>query len=101
MAEGGLDDFEMEDVGRKFPQYDDMDDEQLENEYEGLIRTRYSLLNDPNAREERVKDVKERINYIERIHENRIGETTFTSNDDGKTVTIKTIGLVLQPLKQN
>ena len=34
MAEEGFDDFEMQDLGRKYPQYDDMNDEQLNDEYD-------------------------------------------------------------------
>ena len=92
MAEGGFDDFEMEDLGRNYPEYYDMNDLKLGNEYEGLVRTRYSLLNVPNAKEVRVKDVRDRITYIDRIKENRLSETTFTDNNDGKTVTIKRKG---------
>ena len=33
MAEGGFEDFEMQDLGQKYPQYDEMNDEELDNEY--------------------------------------------------------------------
>ena len=95
MAEG-FDDFEMEDLGRNYSDYVNMNDQQLGNEYEGLVRTRYSLLNDPNGKEERVKDIRHWTTYIDRIKENRQNslavETTFTDNNDGNTITIKRQG---------
>ena len=93
----GFDDFEMKDLGRKYPKYDDMNREELNNEYDSLTQDRLNLLrNDTDPQDEKFVDVKERTNYIDRILENRFGsragETTFTSNNDSKTVTIKRKG---------
>ena len=90
MAEGGFDDFEMEYMGRKYPEYDDMNEQELHDEYENLLKNRLNLLNDdPSTQDEQFIDVKERINYIDSTLENSFGKTTFTSNNDGRTITIK------------
>ena len=69
MAEVGFDDFEMQDLGQKFPQYDEMNDEELDNEYQILSKERLDLLrNDDDVRSD---DVKKRLSYIDRIRENR------------------------------
>ena len=37
MAEGGFDDFEMEDLGRKeYPEYENMNEQELNDEYASL-----------------------------------------------------------------
>ena len=85
MAEGGLDDFEMQDVDQKYPQYDEMNDEGLDNEYQNLSKKRLDLLcNDDDVRSD---DVKKRMSYIDRIRENR-NETSFTGYDNGETVKV-------------
>ena len=87
MAEG-FDDFEMEDLSRKYPEYDNLDDQQLNDEYDSLTQKRLDLLRDAiEPQDEQFVNVKERMNYIERIQENRYRETSFTSNNDG-TITI-------------
>ena len=93
MAEGGFDDFEMEYMGRNYQEYDDMNEQELNDEYENLLKNRLNLLNDdPSTQDEQFVDVKERINYIDSTLENSFGETIFTSNNDGKTITIKIRG---------
>ena len=92
MAEG-FDDFEMEDMSRKYPEYGNLDDQQLNNEYDSLTQKRLDLLGDDVQPEHNeFVDVKERMNYIDRILENRQSETTFTDNNNRKTVTIKRKG---------
>ena len=89
----GFDDFEMEDLSRKYPEYDNLNDQQLNDEYDSLTNKHLELLRgDTNPQDEQFVNVKERINYIDRILENRQSETTFTSNNDSKTVTIKRKG---------
>ena len=83
MAEGGFEDFEMQDLGQKYPQYDEMNDEELDNEYQNLSKECLDLLHNDD-------DVKKRMSYIDRIQENRNNETSFTDNDNGETVRITT-----------
>ena len=88
----GLDDFEMKVFDRKYPEYDDMNEQELNNENDWLTQQRLDLLiSDINPEDEQVVDVKQRMNYIDRILENRQRETTFTDNN-GKTVTIERKG---------
>ena len=69
MAEVGFDDFEMQDLGQKFPQYE-MNDEELDNEYQILSKERLDLLHNDDD-DVRSDDVKKRLSYIDRIRENR------------------------------
>ena len=74
----------MKNLGKKHPEYD---------EYHSLSKKHLDLLRDNIDPEyNKFVDVKERMNYIEKIKENKIGETTFTDNNDGKTVTIQRKG---------
>ena len=96
MAEGGFEDFEMEDLGRNYLQYNNMNEQQLNDEYDNLTRISRNLLIYPDAPEDRVEEIRERIDYIDSILENRKRETTFT---DGKTaVTRKRKGDILDLL---
>ena len=84
--------FEMEDMSRKYPEYDNLDEQELNNEYGSLTQKRLDLLRDDiESEHNEFVDVKERMNYIDRILENRQSETTFTDTN-GKTVTIKRNG---------
>ena len=75
-------------MGQKYPQYDEMNDEELDNEYQNLSKERLDLLrNDDDVRSD---DVKKRMSYIDRIRENRNNETSFIYSDDGETVKITT-----------
>ena len=81
---GGFD-FEMNDLGgRRFPEYDTMDNDQLNIEYNTLTNERLDLLrnDDPS----RLEEVKDRLSDVDRLQSTREDETVFT--DDGKTVTI-------------
>ena len=92
----GFDDFEMEDLGRKYPEYDDMNEVELNNEYDSLIQSRLNLLRGDTDNQDKIVSVNERMNYIDCIRENRPNsladrravETTFTDNNDG-TITIR------------
>ena len=91
MAEGGFDDFEMDDLGSKYPEYDDLNEQELYDEYDSLTQNRLKLLrSDTDPQDEQFVHVKERVNYIERIEENKFG----TSNKDGKTVIGSTSGII-------
>ena len=72
MAEGGFDDFEMKEISRKYPEYENMNEQELNDEYASLTNERLNLLNDPN-KEDDAKDIKERITYIDCILEKRQG----------------------------
>ena len=72
----GFDNFKMEDLGRNYPEYDNMNEQELDNEYVNLTHERLNVLRDYDDND-KLNIVKERINYIERIQENKLGETTF------------------------
>ena len=84
MAEEGFDDFEMQDLGRSYPQYDDMNDE-----YDNLAQEHLNLLHGGDDNVE-LDNVKKRINYIECIREDKrsYNESSFMYSDDGETVKI-------------
>ena len=86
MAKGGFDDFEMQDLGQKYPRYDEMNNEELDNEYQNLSKESSDLL----LGDVRLDDVKKRISYVDRIRENRNNETSFIYSDDGETAKITT-----------
>ena len=44
MAEGGFDDLEMEGYGRKYPEYDDINEQELNDERNRLLKKRFNLL---------------------------------------------------------
>ena len=97
MAEGGFEDYEMEDFGRKYPEYDNMNEQELNDEHNRLINSHFNLLKyDIQPEHPSLVENNERINYIDSTLENRFGsravETTFTNNKDGKTVTIQRKG---------
>ena len=86
----------MDNIVRKYPEYDDMNEQEL-NKYYNLIQKHLNLLKSgTNPQDEQLVNVKERIENIDRIQGNRqnssAGETTFTDNKDSKTVTIKRTG---------
>ena len=78
MTEQGFDDFKMQDLGQKYPQYDEMNDEQLDNEYQNRSKECLDLLHGD--------DVKKKMSYINHNQENRNKETSITDNDNGETV---------------
>ena len=86
-----FDDFEMGDFGRKYPEYDDMTDEEIYSEYQNLSQERLDLLRgDSVPQDEKYADVINRMSYIERTGRMKgVAETTFTGNKDG-TGTINT-----------
>ena len=68
-----FDDFEMEDMSRKYPEYDNYDEQELNDEYDSLTLKRLDLFrSDIEPEDEQIVDVKERMNYIERIQENKV-----------------------------
>ena len=71
---------EMEDLGRKDPEYDIMNEQELDNEYVNITHDHLNLLHDDDDDDnsDKLNVVKEKINYIEHILENKLGETTFT-----------------------
>ena len=93
MTEGGFEDLEMKDLGKKCPEYDNYNEQELNDEYNRLTNRCLNLLR-YNIEPEHNKfvDVKERMNYIQKIKENKIRETTFTDNNNGKTVTTERKG---------
>ena len=87
----GFEEFEMKDLGRNYPEYDDMNIEELNNEYDSITQKRSNLLGDNTVTQDNGQfvNIKERTNYIDCILENRYGsragseavETTFTDNN--------------------
>ena len=83
MAEGGFDDYEMQDLSEKYPEYDDMNYGQVLDHYE----RESDLLLDHQYLED---NPKEKIKYEKRFHylgkllykmeqEKRVAESTFTN----------------------
>ena len=65
MAEAGFDDFEMEDLGRKYPEYDDLDYDDLEYNFHYLSQERDKLLDDNGIiNKEKLDHHNNRIRYI-------------------------------------
>ena len=72
MAEGGFDDYEMEDMSRMYPQYDNYNEPDLDDEYDRLTKKRWKILRNYKPEEDEyndnsIEEVSERMNYIERI----------------------------------
>ena len=87
MDEGGFDDFEMKDLGKKYPQYDEMNYDQLANEYNNLQDL---LINDKFVKKNQKKsrEYEKKFHYLSNLLYEMEQETSLTENDDGKTVTI-------------
>ena len=69
----------MEDVSKKYPEYDEMDEQQLDDEYNILSKKRLDLLKDDiEIEHNEFVDVKERMDYIDNIRNQKFKETTFT-----------------------
>ena len=83
----------MKNLGRKYPEYDNMNEQELNNESDRLLNDHLKLLRDPSSLEVNFKDIEDRNAYINQIKMNRdirsAIETTFTDNNDDKTVSIK------------
>ena len=98
MAEG-FDDIEMKGLGGKYPEHDDLDCDELEYNFHYLSQEGDKLLGDDGVinKEKKLNDYNKRIRHINYLIINQCiarGEidldTTFTDNDDGKTLTITT-----------
>ena len=83
MAEGVFNDFDMNDLGEKYPDYNDMNDGQLCNEYESI---NYLLLHHQYLEDNPKKKIKyeKRFHYLGKLlykmeQEKRIAESTFTN----------------------
>ena len=85
MTEVGFEDFEMKYLDRKYPEYDDMTREELNDKYDSLTQDRLNLRDDTGNKDE-IISVKERVDYINHLQENtfgsRAGETTFTISNN-------------------
>ena len=83
MAEGVFNDFDMNDLGEKYPDYNDMNDGQLCNEYESI---NYLLLHHQYLEDNPKKKIKyeKRFHYLGKLlykmeQEKRVAESTFTN----------------------
>ena len=87
MAEGGFHDFEMQDLGQKSPLYDEMNYDQLANEY---INLQDILINDKFVKKnfKKSREYEKRFHYLSNLLHEMKQETSLTENDDGKTLTI-------------
>ena len=74
---------EMEYMSRKYPEYDNYNQQQLDNEYNSLINRCLNLLRDDIEPE--FVDFNERMNYIDHILEKRPMQISFINNKDGTT----------------
>ena len=61
---------------KKYPQQDEMTNDQLNNEYQNLSQERLDLLRG-DSDNDRLDNVKKRMDYIDRISEYRETETTI------------------------
>ena len=86
MTEGGFKDLEMKDLSREYTEYDDMTREELNYKYDSLKQDRLNLLRDDTGNKDEMDSVKERLDYIIHLQENkfvsRAGETTFTISNN-------------------
>ena len=89
MAEG-FDDYEMGDLGKKYHEYDNMTNDELDAQYNLLNEKHLDTLLDPTTQLSDHDDIEKRKKYIGSLLSKRQEETFFTDNDDGKTVTIRT-----------
>lgn len=85
MAEG-FDDLELDDFNQRYPEYDNMNDEQLDFEHDLLSKEWKD--NTEELTSEKNIDLANRLAYINHIRDKNRVETSFTSNVDGKTVSI-------------
>ena len=93
MAEGRSDDFEIQDLGEKYPE-NDMSLDKLNERYD-LLSQRMSIinneiLNDDFSNHAELVDIKIRMTYIDELRKkilNRM-EISFIDSDDGNTVNI-------------
>ena len=81
----------MQYLGRKYPQYDYMNDEQLNDEYDNLALERLNLLRG-DSDNDRLDNVKKRMDYIDHIRKDKrsYNVSSFMYCDDGETVRITT-----------
>ena len=94
MAEGRFDDFEMQDLGENYTDYDMSLDEldqkdDFFNKRKSIILSEFSNYNYSNKTE--LADIQNRRRYMDLIRMRKFNqmETSLTENDDGKTVTKK------------
>ena len=87
----------MEEMSTMYPKYDNYNEQDLHDEYNILVKKRWKILINYKPEEDEyndclIEEVNKRMNYIDRLLENKYSETTFTDNNDGKTVTIQRKG---------
>ena len=95
MAEGrSYDYFSPKELGEKYPEYDNMSLDELNQKYD-LLKKRESIIlsefsNDNYCNKTELAHIKNRGIYIDSIRMRKFNqmETSSTENDDGKTVTI-------------
>ena len=85
MAEG-FDDLELDDFNQRYPEYDNINDEQLDFEHDLLSKEWKD--NTEELTSEKNIDLANRLAYINYTRDKNRVETSFTSNVDGKTVWI-------------
>ena len=98
MEEGRSDDFEMQDLGENYTDYDNMSFDKLNQKYdllnqsESIIFSEFSNYNYSNKSQ--LADIQNRRRYIVSIRTRILNQTdtSFTDSDDGKTVIINNKG---------
>ena len=79
----------MEELGNEYPEYDDMDYDQLNDRDNELDQQRLDLLRNPDATADDRIEILNREKYIDYLRDKiDVRETSFTDSNDNKTVTI-------------
>ena len=94
MAEGRVFDFEMQDLGQKYPEYDDINLDKLNDQNDSLNQRmsiiQNEVLNENSYNHDEYDDTTNRMRYIDKVRMRILNEidTSFIDSDDGRTVTI-------------
>ena len=97
MAEGRSDDFEMQDLGENYTDYDNMSFDEL-NQKDDLLNKRESIIlsefnthsNNNYCNKSQLADIQNRRRYIDKLRMKILNQmdTSFIDSDGGRTVTI-------------
>ena len=88
MAEGRVDEYEMQDLGEKYSKYDEMNYGELVNEYYSIQDL---LLNDEFQKNnsEQFRKYEETQNSLSKLIREKEKDSSFIESYDGKTVNIE------------
>ena len=77
--EEGFDDFKMENIGEKYPEYKNMDFDNLQKQYDDLITERDPLINSDRFDYNRIDDVDKRLKAVENLRYQGLKEDQYLS----------------------